>query len=51
MKRLLQVCSYQPVQFVCGALVLLGELMKVHIGILSFTHTKEEVMYESNSQC
>ncbi|XP_056021868.1 CCAAT/enhancer-binding protein zeta-like [Ostrea edulis] len=41
-KRLLQVCSYQPVQFVCGALVLLGELMKVHIGILSFTHTKEE---------
>ncbi|XP_061172895.1 CCAAT/enhancer-binding protein zeta-like [Saccostrea echinata] len=41
-KRLLQVCSYQPVQFVCGALVLLGELMKVHKGILTLDHTTEE---------
>lgn len=43
MKRLLQICSYQPVQFVCGALVLLGELTKEHKGILRMDHTKEEV--------
>lgn len=43
MKRLLQICSYQPVQFVCGALVLLGELTKEQKGILRMDHTKEEV--------
>lgn len=42
-KRLLQICSYQPVQFVCGALVLLGELTKEQKGILRMDHTKEEV--------
>eukprot|EP00105_Crassostrea_gigas_P005739 XP_011419440.1 PREDICTED: CCAAT/enhancer-binding protein zeta [Crassostrea gigas] len=41
-KRLLQICSYQPVQFVCGALVLLGELTKEQKGILRMDHTKEE---------
>ena len=42
-KRLLQICSYQPVQFVCGALVLLGELTREQKGILMTEHTIEEV--------
>ncbi|XP_078314561.1 CCAAT/enhancer-binding protein zeta-like isoform X2 [Crassostrea virginica] len=41
-KRLLQICSYQPVQFVCGALVLLGELSREQKGILMTEHTIEE---------
>ncbi|KAL4237550.1 hypothetical protein ACF0H5_002264 [Mactra antiquata] len=41
-KRLLQVCSYQQPQFICGALVLLSELLKEKKVKLSITHSEED---------
>ncbi|XP_041353162.1 CCAAT/enhancer-binding protein zeta-like [Gigantopelta aegis] len=35
-KRLLQVCSYQSPPFVCGALVLLSEVIKGKPGVMNF---------------
>ncbi|VDI28213.1 ribosome biogenesis protein MAK21 [Mytilus galloprovincialis] len=41
-KRLLQICSSQPAQFVCGALVLLGELVKLKPSVIVGKHMVEE---------
>ncbi|CAC5378332.1 MAK21 [Mytilus coruscus] len=41
-KRLLQICSSQPAQFVCGALVLLGELVKLKPAVIVGKHMSEE---------
>ncbi|CAG2188387.1 CEBPZ [Mytilus edulis] len=41
-KRLLQICSSQPAQFVCGALVLLGELVKLKPSVIVGKHMSEE---------
>ena len=37
-KRLLQICSYQHPPFVCAALYLMSEVLKVKPGLLNFAH-------------
>ncbi|ESP02919.1 hypothetical protein LOTGIDRAFT_206059 [Lottia gigantea] len=41
-KRLLQVCSYQSAQFVCGALILVSEILHEKPGLLNLNCTAED---------
>ncbi|KAK2192448.1 hypothetical protein NP493_31g05000 [Ridgeia piscesae] len=40
-KRLLQVCGYQPPTFICAALILLSELLKTRTNLLKVHHQAE----------
>ncbi|KAI0233815.1 CCAAT/enhancer-binding protein zeta [Lamellibrachia satsuma] len=42
-KRLLQVCSYQPPPFICAALILLSELLKTRRNMLKVYHQAEDI--------
>ncbi|XP_050405033.1 CCAAT/enhancer-binding protein zeta [Patella vulgata] len=42
LKRLLQVCSYQSAQFVCGALILVSEIVQDKPGLLNLHSTGDD---------